>query len=113
MKIEEKFIIYEKLLKDWSTKMNLVAPSTLSDVQNRHIKDSAQLAKYIPKNVKIIDLGSGAGFPGAVLAILGWDVTCIESVGKKTAFLSVLKQELDLKNLNIINDRIEKILSKN
>ena len=112
MKIEEKFIIYEKLLKDWSTKMNLVAPSTLSDVQNRHIKDSAQLAKYIPKNVKIIDLGSGAGFPGAVLAILGWDVTCIESVGKKTAFLSVLKQELDLKNLNIINDRIEKILSK-
>ena len=112
MKIEEKFIEYEKLLKEWSTKMNLVAPSTLTDIQNRHIKDSAQLAKYIPKYVKIIDLGSGAGFPGVVLAILGWNVTCIESIGKKTKFLSELKQKLDLKNLTIINDRIENFLSK-
>ncbi|MBQ3785490.1 MAG: class I SAM-dependent methyltransferase [Alphaproteobacteria bacterium] len=77
MKIEEKFIEYEKLLKIWSTKMNLVAPSTLTDIQQRHIQDSAQLAKYIPKDVKIIDLGSGAGFPGVVLAIFGWDVICI------------------------------------
>ena len=112
MKIEEKFIEYENLLKDWSTKMNLVAPSTLTDIQNRHIKDSAQLAKYIPKNVKIIDLGSGAGFPGVVLAILGWNVICIESIGKKTKFLSELKQKLDLKNLTIVNDRIENFLSK-
>ena len=112
MKIEEKFIEYEKLLKEWSTKINLVAPSTLTDIQNRHIKDSAQLAKYIPKDVKIIDLGSGAGFPGVVLAILGWNVTCIESIGKKTKFLSELKQKLDLKNLTIINDRIENFLSK-
>ena len=112
MKIEEKFIEYEKLLKEWSTKINLVAPSTLTDIQNRHIKDSAQLAKYIPKDVKIIDLGSGAGFPGVVLAILGWNVTCIESIGKKTKFLFELKQKLDLKNLTIINDRIENFLSK-
>ncbi|MBQ6012098.1 MAG: 16S rRNA (guanine(527)-N(7))-methyltransferase RsmG [Alphaproteobacteria bacterium] len=112
MKIEEKFIEYEKLLKEWSTKMNLVAPSTLTDIQNRHIKDSAQLTKYIPKDVKIIDLGSGAGFPGVVLAILGWNVTCIESIGKKTKFLSELKQKLDLKNLTIVNDRIENFLSK-
>lgn len=112
MKIEEKFIEYEKLLKIWSTKMNLVAPSTLTDIQQRHIQDSAQLAKYIPKDVKIIDLGSGAGFPGVVLAILGWDVICIESVGKKTNFLTELKQKLDLKNLTIINDRIENFLSK-
>ena len=112
MKIEEKFIKYENLLKEWSTKMNLVAPSTLSDIQNRHILDSAQLAKYIPKDVNIIDLGSGAGFPGVVLAILGWNVTCIESIGKKTLFLSELKKQLDLPNLNIINDRIEKVLTK-
>ena len=112
MKIEEKFIEYEKLLKEWSTKINLVAPSTLTDIQNRHIKDSAQLAKYIPKDVKIIDVGSGAGFPGVVLAILGWNVTCIESIGKKTKFLFELKQKLDLKNLTIINDRIENFLSK-
>ena len=112
MKIEEKFIKYENLLKQWSTKMNLVAPSTLIDIQNRHIKDSAQLADFIPKNVKIIDLGSGAGFPGVVLAILGYNVTCIESIRKKTNFLSTLKDELELQNLVIINDRIEKFLQK-
>ena len=112
MKIEEKFNRYEILLKEWSTKMNLVAPSTLGDIQTRHIQDSAQLAKYLPKNVNIIDLGSGAGFPGVVLAIMGWNVTCIESIGKKTRFLSILKDELDLNNLTIINDRIENFLSK-
>lgn len=112
MKIEEKFIKYENLLKMWSTKMNLVAPSTLTDIRKRHIEDSAQLAKYIPKDVKIIDLGSGAGFPGVVLAILGWNVTCIESIGKKTKFLNELKKELELPNLTIINDRIENFLSK-
>ena len=52
MKREEKFIKYENLLKEWSTKMNLVAPSTLTDIQTRHIQDSAQLAKYLPKDVK-------------------------------------------------------------
>ncbi len=112
MKIEEKFIKYENLLKQWSKKMNLVAPSTLSDIQTRHIKDSAQLADFIPKDVKIIDLGSGAGFPGVVLAILGWNVTCIESIGKKAIFLNELKKELDLQNLTIINDRIENFLQK-
>ena len=112
MKTKEKFIKYENLLKKWSEKINLVAPSTLNDIQNRHINDSAQLSKYIPKDVTIIDLGSGAGFPGVVLAILGWNVICIESIGKKTKFLSELKTELDLPNLTIINDRIEKFLSK-
>jgi len=109
---KEKFVKYEKLLKQWSTKMNLVAPSTLSDIENRHFKDSAQLADFIPKDVNIIDLGSGAGFPGVVLAILGWNVTCIESIQKKAGFLSVLKQELDLPNLTIINDRIERYFAK-
>lgn len=109
---KEKFVKYEKLLKQWSTKMNLVAPSTLSDIEDRHFKDSAQLADFIPKDVNIIDLGSGAGFPGVVLAILGWNVTCIESIQKKAGFLSVLKQELDLPNLTIINDRIERYFAK-
>lgn len=112
MKIEEKFIAYERLLKEWATKMNLVAPSTLNDIQTRHIQDSAQLAKYLPKNANIIDLGSGAGFPGVVLAIMGWNVTCIESITKKTNFLFALKEKLNLQNLTIVNDRIENFLSK-
>ena len=59
---KEKFKKYEKILREWSTKMNLVAPSTLDDIENRHFKDSAQLADFLPKDVNIIDLGSGAGF---------------------------------------------------
>jgi len=107
-----KFEQYAKLLKEWSTKMNLVATSTLNDIENRHFKDSAQLAKFIPKNCTIIDLGSGAGFPGVVLAILGFNVICIESITKKTNFLNEVKNKLQLTNLTIINDRIETFIKK-
>ncbi len=102
-----KFEHYAKMLREWSGRMNLVAPSTLADIENRHFADSAQLADILPQNVKIADLGSGAGFPGVVLAILGWNVTCIESIGKKASFLSALKQELDLPNLTIYHGRVE------
>ena len=102
-----KFELYETMLREWSEKMNLVAPSTLGDIKNRHFADSAQLADVLPKDVNSIDLGSGAGFPGVVLAIMGWNVTCIESIGKKTAFLEAVKKELNLNNLNIFHGRVE------
>ncbi len=102
-----KFEQYEKLLREWSTRMNLVAPSTLNDIKNRHIADSAQLADILPKNVQIADMGSGAGFPAVVLAIIGWKVTCIESIGKKVSFLRAVKEELGLKNLEIYHGRLE------
>ena len=106
------FKSYEVLLREWNSRMNLVAPSTLSDIQSRHIKDSAQLAKFLPPGAKIIDLGSGAGFPAVVLAILGFDVTAIESIAKKCAFLNAVKQELDLPNLTVINDRVENFMTR-
>ncbi len=102
-----KFEQYEKLLREWSTRMNLVAPSTLNDIQTRHIADSAQLADILPTDIKIIDMGSGAGFPAVVLAILGWHVTCVESIGKKVSFLRAVKEELGLKNLEIYHGRLE------
>ena len=98
---------YAEMLREWSGRMNLVAPSTLSDIETRHFADSAQLANVLPKNVHIIDLGSGAGFPGVVLVILGWRVTCIESIGKKVSFLSAVKEELKLTNLEIYHGRVE------
>ena len=76
MDSKEKFDIYARMLRDWSQRMNLVAPSTLGDIENRHFADSAQLAEYLPKDAEIFDFGSGAGFPGVVLAILGWRVVC-------------------------------------
>ena len=95
------------MLQEWSKRMNLVAPSTLSDIETRHFADSAQLADVLPHGVNIIDLGSGAGFPGVVLAILGWNVTCIESIGKKVSFLNAVKDELKLNNLEIYHGRVE------
>ena len=107
MNSKEKFTRYAEILRDWSRRMNLVAPSTLNDLENRHFADSAQLADILPRDADIIDLGSGAGFPGVVLAILGWNVTCIESIGKKVAFLNDLKEKLELSNLTIFHGRVE------
>ena len=113
MNSKEKFKRYAEMLRDWSTRMNLVAPSTLNDIENRHFADSAQLADVLPRGVEIYDFGSGAGFPGVVLAVLGWRVTCIESIGKKAAFLDAVRTELKLDNLTIFHGRVEDFLSKN
>ncbi len=110
MNSKENFERYAEILREWSQKMNLVAPSTLNDIEQRHFADSAQLATVLPKDVKIIDFGSGAGFPGVVLAILGWRVTCIESIGKKVAFLDAVRTELKLENLTIYHGRVENFL---
>ena len=107
MKHKAKFDRYAEMLREWSGRMNLVAPSTLNDINTRHIADSAQLADVLPRTANIIDMGSGAGFPGVVLAILGWHVTCIESVGKKVSFLSAVRDELKLTNLESYHGRVE------
>ncbi|MDE5615368.1 MAG: 16S rRNA (guanine(527)-N(7))-methyltransferase RsmG [Alphaproteobacteria bacterium] len=112
MNNKDKFETYATLLREWSKKMNLVAPSTLADIEKRHFADSAQLADILPAGASIIDLGSGAGFPGVVLAILGFNVTCIESIGKKTAFLNTVKETLGLDNLTIYHGRVEDFIKK-
>lgn len=110
MNSKEKFIRYAEILRDWNSRMNLVARGTLDDIENRHFADSAQLADVLPTGVHVIDFGSGAGFPGVVLAILGWHVTCIESIGKKVSFLNELKTKLELENLTIYHGRVEDFL---
>ena len=80
---------YVALLTKWQAAINLVSRDTLDDVWRRHIQDSAQLAALIPPTAETItDLGSGAGLPGLVLAILlEKPVHLIEAAGKKTSFL--------------------------
>jgi len=109
---DEKFLKYEDLLCEWSGRMNLVAPSTLGNIRERHINDSIQTIGFIDKDSRVIDLGSGAGFPAAVLAIKGLEVFAIESIGKKCAFLNELKSRLDLPNLTVMNDRIENTVKR-
>ena len=77
------------LLGRWQRRINLVGSTTLADPWRRHVLDSAQLAPHIPAGARLADLGSGAGFPGLVLAIMrGGPVDLIESDARKAAFLS-------------------------
>ncbi len=85
----ERFDTYAKSLRRWRRAVNLVGSATLRDVWRRHFLDCAQLWPHLPSPAgRVVDLGSGAGFPGLVLAILGaGDVHLIESDGRKVAFL--------------------------
>ena len=82
--------LYGRLLKKWQRAINLVAAGTMADLWRRHFFDSAQLLALAPVSRRPwLDLGSGAGFPGLVLAILGApDMHLVESDGRKCAFLS-------------------------
>ena len=106
----EKLVVYLDLLTIWQKKMNLVSSNSLRDAESRHFLDSAQLYVFCKKiNGNILDFGSGAGFPGAVLSILGVSkIFLVESNKKKCSFLLELKKETD-SNFNVINSRIEDI----
>ena len=93
-----KLSLYVERLQAWQTIKNLVAASTLEDVWARHIADSAQLLALAPHALRWVDLGSGAGFPGLVVAILiagraGAQVDLIESNARKCAFLREVARE--------------------
>jgi 16S rRNA (guanine527-N7)-methyltransferase len=80
---------FVELLRSWNRRINLVGRDTIGDVWRRHILDSAQLFRLIPKETQtLVDLGSGAGLPGLVLGIMGVPkVHLIESDGRKAVFL--------------------------
>ena len=85
----DRLRIYAALLEKWQARINLVGPATLPALWRRHMLDSAQLFPLLPPGTpRLIDLGSGAGFPGLVLAILGVpEVHLVESDLRKGAFL--------------------------
>lgn len=91
---QEPFKTYQALLLKWQKAINLVAPSTLSDIWNRHILDSAQLFSFIDPQAVIGDMGSGAGFPGLVLAMMGArHIHLVEADTRKCLFLEeVIRQ---------------------
>ena len=104
----EKFNRYAELLSKWQNTINLVSDTTLEDMAERHFLDSAQLIKYIPnKQIKLADMGSGAGFPGLILAMLGIaEVHLIESDIRKATFLREVSRETNTKVI-VHDDRVE------
>lgn len=109
VEIRDKLVIYEQLLVKWSASLNLVAKSTLSNVWLRHFEDSLQLVPFLSSTDRIVDIGSGAGFPGMVLALCGFDVTLIESDQKKCVFLENVSRETSSR-VEVVCSRIEKHL---
>lgn len=105
--------VYQALLAKWQRTINLVAPDTLADAASRHFDDSLQLLPLLPETPFVLaDLGSGAGFPGLVLAIARPDATVhlVESDSRKSAFLSTVSRETGCKNVKVHPERVEKVL---
>ena len=109
----EKFCAFHKLLLKWQKRINLISSRAINEIWVRHIVDSAQLINYInDRHCAILDIGSGAGFPGLILSILGINnITLVESDNKKSIFL---KEAIRLLNLSaqVINDRVENLKEK-
>ena len=108
----EKLKIYQKFLIEKNKKLNLIGKNTEKSIFSRHFKDSAQIYDLIDKKLDIIDIGSGAGFPGIILKILmeneslKGNIILIEKSPKKSNFLRDLCIKLDLK-VQIENRRLE------
>ncbi len=109
---QDKFEQYAALLTKWTAAINLVSPHSLADLWRRHFLDSAQLQRYLPASPAasertILDLGSGGGFPGMVLAILGCGrVHLVESDQRKAVFLQEVARATDTA-VTIHNRRLE------
>lgn len=123
-KIKNNLEIYKSLLLKWQKAINLVSRGTLDNIWTRHIEDSLQLIPFL-KGSSVLDIGSGGGFPGMVLAMVSqeveflkqfninecFDVTCVDSDQRKMLFLSEIARQTSTK-ANIVNDRIENIDGK-
>jgi 16S rRNA (guanine527-N7)-methyltransferase len=106
----ERLTVYLELLRRWQPAINLVGPATLADPWRRHFLDGGQLAARVPaKAASLVDLGSGAGFPGMVLAILGvGGVALIESDRRKAQFLREVARETGA-SVRVHAERIERL----
>ncbi len=114
----ERLKLYQSLLVDWQKKFNLVSNSSIENAWVRHFEDSVQLFQYIPQGAEsLVDFGSGAGFPGMVLAVVASEktpylnVSLVESVKKKTVYLNEVADKTGT-DVEIINDRIENLSSR-
>lgn len=110
---------YLNLLVKWNTTYNLTAVRDPAQMRAQHLADCVavieplrrQLGNGVP--ARVLDVGSGGGLPGAVLAIAEsvWDVTCVDAVGKKTAFIRQVAGELALPNLHAVHARVETLVA--
>ena len=116
----QKLKDFMQILLEWNQKINLVSKNAEKELELRHVLDSLQLIDYIRDDAKLlVDVGSGSGFPGIVLAIAcqekfpAMKIVLIESITKKTVYLKDVCQRLNLQNVEVVNNRVENVVFKN
>ena len=104
----DQLMAYLNLIEKWNRVYNLTAIRERDEMVKLHFLDSLSILNYVEME-HVLDVGSGAGFPGIVLAITKPElkVTVMDSVNKKTTFMQQVKSELSLSNLNVVNARVE------
>ena len=107
----EQFFEYMNLLIEWNEKMNLTAIVEPNEIILKHFIDSITILKDIESNSKLIDVGTGAGFPGVPLSIMNptLKITLADSLNKRLIFLQEVIKKLGLKNIEIIHTRAEEL----
>lgn len=114
----EQFIKYYELLNEWNSFMNLTAITEFDEVMKKHFADSVSLIKAIPelkeKKLRIIDVGTGAGFPGIPLKIAfpNLDIVLLDSLNKRVSFLQEVISSLGLQKIEAIHGRAEDLARK-
>ena len=105
----KKFYTYMNLLLEWNEKMNLTAITEPNEVILKHFIDSLTISKYIEDDSTVIDMGTGAGFPGIPLKIVREDIniTLVDSLNKRIKFLDEVIDKLDLQNIETVHARAE------
>lgn len=103
------FFEYMRMLLEWNEKMNLTAITGEYEVIDKHFIDSLTIAKYIKNDKKVIDVGTGAGFPGIPIKIVKneLDITLLDSLNKRLNFLNEVINYLNLKKIKTVHSRIE------
>lgn len=104
-----QFYQYMELLLDWNEKINLTAITEPEEIIVKHFIDSLTIAKHIKENAKLIDVGTGAGFPGIPLKIIREDIeiTLLDSLNKRINFLNEVIEKLNLSKIQAIHSRVE------
>lgn len=111
----QKFQKYKELLLEWNEKMNLTAITDDYGVIMKHFIDCLEVVKYIDNGSNIIDIGTGAGFPGIVISIYFENkirITLLDSLNKRLIFLNEVRNKLNLVNVEIIHSRAEDYIQK-